>query len=202
MADENKKPATPAEYENYIQKLVYSYEDKLSDQKERIFSLVEENKYLNGQLSVYKDKDAQISKALTIAVTKAKEIEDAAKLKYNMEIERLKVFHHKWVAYYADIKNKIPINDNVLSAEAFLIKMDKILGLDSEEFKISEDAGAMAQFIEENKRLQNIQKQSDINNSAATIPPSESGLDMNEVLNPKNLPELDVLIKEMGILEK
>lgn len=190
---DGKKAATQADYENYIRKLVVSYENKLADQKERIFSLVEENRELAEQVAVFKGKDAQISRALTVAISKAKEIEDSAKLKYDMEIERLKAFHIKWVSYYDDIKNKLPVTDKMLSAEAFLAEMDRILGLKSAAFTEKDDGIAMAQFVEESKRL----KEDVPGNGAATV---SSGLDMNEVLYPKNLPELEELINQMGIL--
>jgi len=202
MAENTKKPATAAEFENYIKNLVYSYENKLSDQKDRIFTLVEENKNLYEELEHYKEKDSQISKTLMVAVQKAKEIEDAAKQKYNMEIERLKIFHHKWVSYYAELKNTLPQDENTMSAEEFLIKMDKILGVESSALKTNQDSEAVAQFLDESKRLgTDKNSNSDFDESAATLPP-DNNLDMSEVLSPKDLPELDVLIKKMGILDK
>lgn len=205
-----KKSFTPAEVENYIKQTIISYENKLVEQKDRIFSLLDENKKLIEELEEYKGKDAQISKALILAISKAKEIEDAARLKYNMEIERLKVFHSKWVSYYASVKNKIPVTDDLLSAEDFLMRMDRVLGLNSKELSLGGEAEALAQFIDESKRLEgrgrNRKEDKNTNNfdeSAATLPPKcEDGLDMNEVLNPQNLPELEELIKQMGILDK
>lgn len=203
MTDLNggKKSYSPAEVENYIKKTIQSYENKLSEQKERIFELLEENEKLLAELEKYRDKDSQISKALVHAIAKAKEIEDGAKLKYNIEIEKLKNFHSKWVSYYATVKNKLPKTEDMLSAEEFLYKMDNVLGLESPELKGSySDPDAAAQHSDENIRLG---KKIINDNSAATVPPEyDSGLDMNEVLNPKNLPELDQLIKEMGILDR
>jgi regulator of replication initiation timing len=201
-SESGKKSFTPAEVENYIKKTVYSYENKLSEQKERIFSLLEENKNLLNELDDYREKDGQISKALVAAVGKAKEIEDAAMQKYDRELERLKNFHSKWVSYYGQIKNKLPHNEDILSVEEFLKKMDGILGLNSPQLK-SEDDDAAAQYISESKRLNKTAVKGKSDGIAATLPPEyDSGLDMNEVLNPKNLPELEQLIKEMGILDK
>jgi regulator of replication initiation timing len=201
----DKKHFTAAEVENYIKKTVYSCESKLSEQKDRIFSLLEENKKLAAELEKYREKDAQISKALVHAIGRAKEIEDAAVQKYNAEIERLKNFHSKWVSYYGQIKNKLPHNADIISAEEFLRKMDAVLNMNSPQLSLKDESDAAAQYISESKRLnkkaENAQggKADDI---AATVPPEyDSGLDMNEVLNPKNLPELDEIIKQMGILE-
>jgi len=188
----DKRPLSSAEYEIYLKKLIESYENKLYEQKERIFNLVEENKKLSNQLAELKSRDAQISKALMAAIAKAKEIEDAATAKYRMEVERLKLFHSKWIAYYAEIKSKLPITDELLAAESMLRKMDAILGLNSPIFAKKEDPSIVAQFLDENRRLEKRRLEED---SAATISPS--GLDLNEVLNPKDLPRLEDLIREI-----
>lgn len=190
----NKKPLPPKEYEEYIKKIVFSYENKLSDQKDRIFALVEENKKIKQQLEGLIEKDAQISKTLTVAVQKAKEIEDAAKAKYNMEIERLKLFHSKWVSYYENIKYKLPANQETAQVEVFLKKMDEILGFKGNQ----KENYASEQYNQEIKRLNKIKQESQ---EAATIDQSD-GIDLEQVLSPKNLPTLDELIKEMGILKK
>ena len=190
----NKKPLPPKEYEEYIKKIVFSYENKLSDQKDRIFTLVEENKKIKQQLEGLLEKDAQISKTLTVAVQKAKEIEDAAKAKYNMEIERLKLFHSKWVSYYENIKYKLPANKETAQVEEFLKKMDEILGFKGNQ----KENYASEQYNQELRRLNKIKQDSQ---EAATVNQNE-GIDLEQVLNPKNLPTLDELIKEMGILNK
>jgi hypothetical protein len=206
-----KKSFSAAEVENYIKKTIFSYENKLSEQKDRIFSLLEENKKLLSELEEFKSKDAQVTKALVLAVSKAKEIEDAARQKYSMEIERLKAFHSKWVSYYALVKSKFPTNEDLLSAEEFLMKMDSVLGLNSPQLSCRNEAEAVAQFVDESKRLEsrgktkteesNKNKKSD-GSAAAVIPNCDGELDMNEVLNPKDLPELEEIIKQMGILDK
>lgn len=213
-----KKPVSQAEFDEAIKKMSISYENNLADQKERIFSLVDENKRLNAEIRTLKDKDEQISKALLMALSKAKEIEDAAKLRYEMEIERLKIFHSKWIAYYSEVKNKLPANEGVISSEAFLAEMDRILGFNSPVFKNAEH-DAKKQFESESRRLNlndesmpsNKTKVQDIdkiyaaadNSIAATLKDDEeSGLDMQEVLSPKNLPDLEQLIKQMNILNK
>lgn len=185
----NKKPA---EYEEYIKKIVLSYENKLSDQKDRIFALIEENKKLVSQLGEFREKDRQISKTLMVAVQKAKEIEDAAKAKYNMEIERLKLFHSKWTSYYQSIKDKLPQSADIAKIEAFLNRMDEILG-----FNQAEDANR--QYHEERQRLSGI---GGLQDNAATVDEEYKGINMEEVLNPKDLPELGEIIKQMGILNK
>ena len=163
-----------------------------STSQRRGLHLVEENKRLSGQLVELKGRDSQISKALMAAISKAKEIEDAATVRYRMEVERLKVFHGKWVTYYSEIKSRLPLNEDVLAAESMLKKMDAILGVSSPAFSRKEDSSAVAQFLDENRRLEKRRLEED---SAATLSPS--GLDLNEVLNPKDLPRLEDLIREI-----
>jgi hypothetical protein len=185
----NKKPA---EYEEYIKKIVLSYENKLSDQKDRIFALIEENKRLLSQLDEFKEKDRQISKTLMVAVQKAKEIEDAAKAKYNMEIERLKLFHIKWTSYYQSIKAELAQSEDIIKVENFLKKMDEILGF-------SQIDEAAKQYRDESLRLGGA---AGLRDDAAAVDGEYEGIDMEEVLNPKDLPELGEIIKQMGILNK
>lgn len=193
----NKKPLPPKDYEEYIKKIVLSYENKLSDQKDRIFGLLEENRKITEELNTLKEKDIQISQTLTIAVQKAKEIEDAAKAKYNMEIERLKIFHNKWVSYYDSLKDKLVQNEDRAKAESFINKMDEILGFSGREHLSQKDSYIEQQYEEELQRLNNIDQGAE---EAATA--DDDGIDMEEVLNPKNLPKLEDIIKQMGILDK
>ena len=66
--DINKKGYDPEQVDTFINKLSLKYEEKLSEQKDRVFSLKNELSLLEDKLENYKDKDKQISKALIYAV--------------------------------------------------------------------------------------------------------------------------------------
>lgn len=123
---------SPEEVDSYIHSMKMEYENRLAVQKERIFELVERNKKAEEELESYRKKDDEISSALLGAVAKAKDIEQEAELRYENELNRLQVFHAKWVRYYNEIRTKYPLDDDLLSVEKFLTEMNRILGSDAE----------------------------------------------------------------------
>ena len=94
--DINKKGYDPEQVDTFINKLSLKYEEKLSEQKDRVFSLKNELSLLEDKLENYKDKDKQISKALIYAVEKAEQIESNASKLYNLEIKRLRLLYKQW----------------------------------------------------------------------------------------------------------
>ena len=73
--DINKKGYDTEQVDNFINKLSVKYEEKLSEQKDRVFSLKNELALMEERLESYKDKDKQISQALIYAVEKVEQIE-------------------------------------------------------------------------------------------------------------------------------
>lgn len=132
--DLSKKSLNSEEVRQYIDAIRRSYEYTLSEQKDRIFELREQVKELESKLEVYKSRGRQINQALMAAVAKAEELEQAAKLKYDMEIKGLKLFHAKWLSYYKKIIEKYPIDDELVKIAKFNENMSEALALiDKEE---------------------------------------------------------------------
>ena len=125
-----------------VEKQRSEYENALFGQKERIFSMREENQKLLEELEQYKKKDKQIASALLLAMQKAKEIEDNAKLAASLEMKRLTEFHKKWARYYEDIKKLFPQDSGVVAAGEFLKKMESVLtsGLDKNTYSEDEES--------------------------------------------------------------
>jgi cell division initiation protein len=94
--DINKKGYDIEQVDNFINKLTLKYEEKLSEQKDRVFSLKNELTSLQDRLEGYKDKDKQISQALIFAVEKAEQIEGNASKLYDLEIKRLRLLYKQW----------------------------------------------------------------------------------------------------------
>ena len=59
------------EHEKSILEMQAEYEKKLTEQKQRILALREENEELKNKLNSYSVKDESISRALVLAVEKA-----------------------------------------------------------------------------------------------------------------------------------
>ncbi len=176
------------EVKELLREEAFEYENTLSDQKERIFSLVKENETLKEEVKKYKEKESAISEALVSAISKSKEIELAAKNKFEGNLIRLKVFEGKLVSYYKRLLNKYPLDDNLLSAEEFLHKMDEILGTDYMKADVFDKM-----FKEQNPTMR---KGGVVD--YRMYEPSESGFDINEALNPSE--DLEAICKELGLI--
>lgn len=94
--DINKKGYDTDQVDNFINKLSLKYEEKLSEQKDRVFSLKNELSIMEERLDSYKDKDKKISQALILAVEKAEQIEGNASKLYDLEIKRLRLLYKEW----------------------------------------------------------------------------------------------------------
>ncbi|MBE5739038.1 MAG: hypothetical protein E7354_04865 [Clostridiales bacterium] len=94
--DINKKGYDCEQVDSFISKLSLKYEEKLSEQKDRVFALKNELSIMEQRLSTYKDKDKQISQALIYAVEKAEQIENNASKLYDLEVKRMRLLYKQW----------------------------------------------------------------------------------------------------------
>lgn len=94
--DINKKGYDIEQVDTFINKLSLKYEEKLSEQRDRVFALKNELSIMEQRLSNYKDKDKQISQALIYAVEKAEQIEANASKLYDLEIKRMRLLYKQW----------------------------------------------------------------------------------------------------------
>ena len=99
---------TQAEFDKQINIIKQEYEQKLQDQKDRILQLREENNLLSAKLNTYSVKDESISRALVLAVEKAKELENSSKNLYELEIQRIRILYNRWEKLLNLIVKKYP----------------------------------------------------------------------------------------------
>ena len=85
-----------AEVEEYIDSLTLKYEKRLSEQRDQIFALRNENAMLGASLNDYKLKEEEVSKALIFAVEKSEQMEKGSKKVYDLEIRRLRLVYARW----------------------------------------------------------------------------------------------------------
>lgn len=91
--------------QSYINTLCLKYEEKLAEQKDRLFALKSEMSILQDKLNTFELKDKQISKALIFAVEKAEQIENNASKIYNLEIRRIRLIYDRWLDVVEMISN-------------------------------------------------------------------------------------------------
>lgn len=109
----DKKGYNTKEVDDYINNLCLKYEEKLSEQKDRVFALKNELDQVKQKLNEYIEKDRQISEALMYAVEKANEIEDSAKKIYELEIKRVRLLYKRWEELLLEVEEKCPqVNSN------------------------------------------------------------------------------------------
>ncbi len=94
--DIDKKGYDIEQVENYINTLSLKYEEKLAEQKDRVFTMRNELDVLKNRLEAYQSKDKQISQALYYAVEKSEQIENSARKLYDLEIKRVNILYDRW----------------------------------------------------------------------------------------------------------
>ena len=82
-----------SQVDNYINALSIKYEEKLAEQKDRVFAMRNELNIMKERLAHYQNKDKQISQALVFAVEKAGQIENSARKIYDLEIKRINILY-------------------------------------------------------------------------------------------------------------
>ena len=122
----------------------------------------------------------------------AQDITDSAKQRYKIEVERLKLFNARWNAFVNKTVKEYP-SDKTRKLVALSEMITEILSKDEtfepnekkieDIYKLIENEGT---FLEEKPSL---------------FGKSESGFDMEEVLNPKGELDLMSLCKELGVTD-
>ena len=188
-----KKKYKRADVEAMLAAYSAEYEQRLAEQREIIANLSKEKAYLLVELEKLSEKEKLISATLLRAESTAQELKEQAELQYSLEIERLNRFSVAWDAYFEKIKEKYPESSAV--KRAIKIK-DKAKSVDKNRAKkaineldamLGKDSSA------------NFNPKSKICDYIAST--SESGFNLNEVLNPGNI-KLEDICKELGLIEE
>ena len=122
-----KKGYNKESVDRHIKELTMRYENAAAEQKDRIFELKSALAVSEKLIEEYRRKEGEINSALVAAVNKAREMEDIAQKKYDLEIQRLKLFNAKWQSYFNEIIKRYPIDDNIVSVAEFTSEMANIL---------------------------------------------------------------------------
>ena len=169
------------------------YEEKLAEQKSRIIELSKENSLLKSRLDKFKEKEKLIASSIEDANKTALEITEKARLKYSLEVERLRAFSNRWEEYFCALKEKYPVYKPVVEAVSLKERLDKLLFNKDPIKAVSKAQKAVLKSSEEVFSP----KQKIAEYIAAT---EDSGFNMNDVLNPGEL-HLEDLCKELGLMD-
>ena len=102
----SKRYYTQAEVDEYVRKLLTDSEIALSKQAERIDKERKENDRLTKELEEYKLKEKTNARLLVISERKAKNIEQTARSKCLVELDRLARLAEHWDGFFNDLTNK------------------------------------------------------------------------------------------------
>lgn len=148
--DIDKKGYNPEQVDEFIKALTLKYEEKLSEQKDRVFSMRNEVRVLQERVDMYQTKDKQISKALVYAVEKADQIEASARKLYELELKRISILYAKWQEIVASIEEHYGTTNGVESVDALI-----------EEFK-----EGLRSICEQNNKIASSSVKQDIKNNS------------------------------------
>ncbi len=186
-----KKGYDKSEVDAFIAKQAREYEEKLQDQKNRIFQLKSELVATEKRLNEYQSKSELISTALINAVAKADEIKKLAEQQYREEMAHLKAFHDKWQAHYNKLLEKYPDDEGLRATAQFNASMDGIFSGASVVEELEK------QFDGESARV----KSAPIKGATlAENETSESGFSFAEAWNPTD--DLSSIMKDLGLSEE
>ena len=194
MADRN------AEIKSILTKIITDYETVLKEQRERILAMREENRKLSEELDAYRKREGQIGKAMMLAVSKAKEIDAASRQRYRAEMQRLRDFHVRWKKYYDALYRFAPERD----LEQFREYLSKMDGIFEGEFLIGEEDLDEMHRAETDRVQAREAEFSDLfgfkePEAEAADSGTQEAFDLDAVLYPKNLPDLETLCEELGL---
>ena len=107
----NKKYYTQLEVDEYVRKLLTDSEIALSKQAERIEKERKENERLTKELEEYKIKEKTNARLLVLSERKAKNMEQTARTKCAIELNRLASLADHWDSFFEDLINKYDLED-------------------------------------------------------------------------------------------
>ena len=204
MIGKKQKVFTKEQVVSAMSRIKTENEGAVAAEKDKIFALLEENAELKQQNAALLRRDKLISDALVAAVEKAKEIESAAKRKCDLEIKRLRLFQAKWQQYFARVMEQYPVDENLQKMQEFTQKVGEILGSES-----GRPLDATVQTQNVSSVFADFRKETAVASATPFDPKakidaymkSESGFDMEEVLNPKGELNLEALCRELGLMD-
>lgn len=176
------------EVNQYISKTVSHLESKIEDQNERINQLKEEIDYLYGKNDEYRKNEDKVSSAMITIMDLKRNAEQEIYERNELELERLKLFREKWIAYALEVQ-KTECNDiiNTLNkymdnfTQEFKYNLKNDLNIRPAPRKMSD---AECEYYNEQKRVSSFEGE-------------QAELDINEEESKK----LMKMCKNLGLLE-
>lgn len=129
--------------------------------RECINALKDENDNLKKELAIFKGREEQIKLALISATDTAKRLNADVRLRYQTELERLRLFRAKWINAYEQLKERYHFDKDALNVESVAVSVEielkKMLAKDFGLDKAPIENEMEEHFRKEVERLTSIQ---------------------------------------------
>ena len=193
------KKFTQRETEQLIAGIREAYETKIRQLQYRLDGLVAENRSLRASLSEYKNKENRIGRAIVAAEEKGEEIREFYRVSAETEWKTLQLFAEKWKNLAAQMAGLIPQGEAERYAE-FAENLSALLGKESGYFTAPSAAN------QEQDKDNKITAQPEEFDPKAVIGKymdgeEETGFNLDDVINPKGVLDLEKLCRSLGLME-
>lgn len=152
-----RKGYSISEVEKYISDTNAEYEKAGREQRERIAVLSAKIGELDAIIMDYRAREEGISSAFIAANEKAEKLTADVRLRYGMELERLRLFREKWTGVYAELKERYRFDKDALNMESVAVQtkleIERVLVQEFSLAKGGEESDAEKQFQSESDRL-------------------------------------------------
>ena len=155
-----KKYYSQVEVDEYVRKLLTDSEISLSKQAERIEKEAKENERLRKELEEVKAKEKANARLLVLSERKVKNLEQTARAKCAIELDRLARLADEWDSFFDDLDNKYDPEDKE-KLEEFKADLSKTIDglLDMEDIFVLEGVTqATEEHLDEVNRLNVLRK--------------------------------------------
>jgi len=148
----NKRFYTQTEVDEYVRKLLTDSEIALLKQAERIERERKENDRLKTELEEIKLKEKTNARLLVLSERKVKNMEQTARAKCAIELDRMARLAEKWDSFFNDLSNKYEESDKE-SLESFKDELSKTIDGLLEIETIFGDKEASEQILEHESEI-------------------------------------------------
>lgn len=191
----NKKNYNAKEVSKYLNEVEAEYREKLLLQKNKIDDLVAENNRLKSQVAEYNEKLNYIDNAVIKTQKDSLVFQEKSLNQYKLTVEKLKSFYLKWNLYFKSLSEKYPNYEEVKKANGLMQKIKTLFTKTDCVKVVDEIIETMNKTKVDVKGFNPKQKINDY-----VVATSESGFNLDEVLNPGEI-KLEDICKELGLIE-
>ena len=184
-----KKNYSKKDFETLAEGMKTAYEQRIRQLEQLVERLNTENKNLRATCAQYQSREKQVSRAIVDAEEKGAEIQELYRLNAECELRTLQMFADKWKRLAAQMADCMPRGESEKYA-AFADRLATLLGKESNAL-LREDLLATEEVFDPKRKIQRyVQEESD------------TGFNLDDVLNPKTELDLEKLCRELGLMDE